>query len=318
MKKLLLFSVALVSFGMMSFAQNESFPEALPQGGSTVSILRQSSYTPTVHYMKDVVYASKDGHDLHLQILSPGMKEKSPLPCVVYVQGSAWMKQNVYMNIPQLSRFAQLGYVVAIVEYRDTSMEPFPAQTVDAKTAIRFMKKNATRYNIDPEKVIIWGDSSGGHTSLMVALTQDEEGLCDDSMYAEQSCRVKAAVAYYPPTDIAVMKDYPSTFNHNDTTSPEGLLIGGKVVSDNIELAKKASPVNYVSKDKDLVPIFLVAGTMDKTVPFSQTDIFAKKLESCDKDYIYYALKGADHGSWEFWTDPMFELLDNWIQSVIN
>lgn len=320
MKKLLLLTAAFFFVSYTAVAQNQqndTFPEALPQGGTSVVVFNQTSYEPTVSYRNDVVYAQKNGKDLHLQIITPYFKDRKPLPCIVYVQGSAWMKQNVYSCIPSLSRFAQKGYVVAVVEYRDTSIEPFPAQTIDAKTAIRFMRKNAARYNIDPEAIAIWGDSSGGHTSLMVAVTQDDEGLCDDDMYADVSCKVKASIAYYPPTDISVMKDYPSGLDHNKADSPEGLLIGGKDIDKNMDLAKKASPLYYLSAAKSLVPVFLAAGTMDRTVPFSQTDIFAKKLNQLGKDYKYYALKGADHGSWEFWTDSMFDILDQWLKEKL-
>ena len=315
MRKVFLTVFAAAVCCMTAYAQDDSFPESMPTMSST--IFEQSKYSPTVFYMNDVVYATKGGKDLHLQIMILSMQQKTPLPCIVYVQGSAWMKQNVYMNLPSLARFAQRGYVVAIVEYRDTCIEPFPAQTVDAKTAIRFLRMNASRYGIDPESMVVWGDSSGGHTALMIAVTQDDPGVCEDDMYGDVSCKVKAAVAYYPPTDASVMKDYPSTYNHNDPDSPEGLLIGGKVVADNIELAKKASPLYYVSREKALVPIFLAAGTMDRTVPFSQTDIFAKKLSECGKNFRYYALKGADHGSWEFWTEEMFDEVESWIKSVL-
>ena len=243
----------------------------------------------------------------------PKSEKKGKNPCVVYVQGSAWMKQNVYFNLPQLAEFAKRGYVVAIVEYRHTGIAPFPAQMQDAKTAIRFIRKNAERYNVDANNLFIWGDSSGGHTALMVALTQGQNDL-DDNVYSDVSADINAVIAYYPPTEIYVMRNYPSQYPHETADSPEGLLIGGKTVSENQALAEKASPLHYVTKGKNLVPIFIAAGTMDRTVPFSQSDLMANKLQECNQPYEFHALIGAEHGSWEFWTPQMFNLVEAFIK----
>ncbi|MCQ2146213.1 MAG: alpha/beta hydrolase [Bacteroidales bacterium] len=309
---ILTLAAALVCANAQPRGGAREFPEAKPSKG-VFEVVKQDTYVPTVSYRKDVVYATKDGKDLHLQILTPSMNQRKPLPCILYVQGSAWMKQDLYSCVPKMAQFASRGYVVAVVEYRDTGIAPFPAQTVDAKTAIRYVRKNARRLNVDVNNIFIWGDSSGGHTSLMVAVSQDDPAI-DDSYLAEESCAVNAAIAYYPPTDISVMKDYPSENPHNDPTSPEGLLIGGVEVASNQAAAKKASPLYYVSKDKPLVPIFMAAGTMDRTVPFSQTDLMAGKLQECGKTYEYYALQGADHGTWQFWTDEMYDKVEAFIK----
>lgn len=317
MKRYLLTIISLAAAFVFADAQPgpKPFPEAKPSKG-VYEVVKQDTFFPTVSYRSDVVYATKDGMDLHLQILTPSMGQRKPLPCILYVQGSAWMKQNVYSCVPNMARFASRGYVVAVVEYRHTGIGPFPTQTVDAKTAVRYIRKNARRLGVDVNNIFIWGDSSGAHTSLMVAVSQDDPAI-DDSYLAEESCAVNAAIAYYPPTDISVMKDYPSENPHNDPSSPEGLLIGGVEVASNLELAKKASPIYYVNKNKPLVPIFLAAGTMDRTVPFSQTDLFAGKLQECGKTYEYYALQGADHGTWQFWTEEMYDKVENFIKKYL-
>lgn len=306
-------SYLFLSLALLTMTANaqESFPEAKVTSPKAQELCFEEPET-TVLYIKDLPYATKDGTELHLQMLLPHSAEAT-LPCIVYVQGSAWMKQNVYMNIPQLADFAARGFVVAIVEYRHTGIAPFPAQCQDAKTAIRYLRMNADKYKIDPTNLFIWGDSSGGHTSLLVGLTQDTDDL-DDNYYGEVSCKVNAAIAYYPPTDISVMKDFPSTMDHNEAGSPEGLLIGGLRISENVDKALEASPISYISKEKPLIPIMLAAGTMDKIVPFSQTDIFANKMEEMGKEYEYLALREADHGTWQFWTEGMFDRVETFIR----
>ena len=186
-------------------------------------------------------------------------------------------------------------------------------QRADAKTAIRFLRKNADKYHIDANNMFIWGDSSGGHTALCIGVSQDTDML-DDKVLGDVSCHVNGIIAYYPPSEIYVMRNYPSMFPHETPTSPEGLLIGGKTVSENKELAEKASPLHYVTKDRKLVPMFIAAGTMDRTVPFSQSDLMANKLEECGQPYEFHALLGADHGSWEFWTPQMYDLIESFIK----
>ena len=84
------------------------------------------------------------------------------------MQGSAFHEQWLCNNIPRHLRLAQKGYVVAVIQYRPSDIAPFPAQMQDAKTAIRFLKKHAEEYHIDPEHMAVAGDSSGAHTALMV------------------------------------------------------------------------------------------------------------------------------------------------------
>ncbi|MBR3642449.1 MAG: alpha/beta hydrolase, partial [Parasporobacterium sp.] len=133
-----------------------------------------------VAYLHDVEYANVKGTPLHLQILVPysrndrfdfmGEQENMSLPCIVFVQGSAWFQQYVYGNVGNISRLAMRGYVCAIVEYRHSGIASFPAQAVDTCNAIRFLRKNAKRFGIDPDSMIVSGDSSGGHTAVWAGL----------------------------------------------------------------------------------------------------------------------------------------------------
>ena len=101
-------------------------------------------------YKHDVCYVERDGVKRTLQMIVPEMKpDKSYVyPAILYVQGSAWMKQDVYAKIPMLARLAEKGYVIAVAEYRHSGQAPFPAQALDARNAVRFMRKNSRNYKI--------------------------------------------------------------------------------------------------------------------------------------------------------------------------
>src|SRR5690606_27836834 len=100
-----------------------------------------------------------------LQIIRPHRRDFR-FPLVVYIQGSAWHKQDLYAAIPNLSHIAAKGYVIASVQIRETAIAPFPAALEDVKCAIRYMREHAEEYGVDPKRVAVWGDSSGGHLAL--------------------------------------------------------------------------------------------------------------------------------------------------------
>lgn len=261
-----------------------------------------------IEYIPNVVYARKDNTDLTLQIMIPrllNVDTNAKYPLIVYIQGSAWRKQNVYRNLVALGDFARRGYVVSIVEYRPSDTAVFPAQIEDTRDAIKFMLDNADKYNADTNNLFVWGDSSGGHTALFTAipLTENDNTIPN----------INAIISYYPPTDLFEMRNDPLGSTTGDAESPEGILIGRKNVYDYPEEAKKISPYYEISKAKELPPIFLVHGTGDNLVPFNQSKILADKLKEENRVYKFYALKDADHGDWQFWTKDMFDVVEEFI-----
>ena len=273
----------------------------------SISFEQKNSYY-NIEYIPNVVYARKNNTDLTLQIMIPRLlfvDTNSKYPLVVYIQGSAWRKQNVYKNLVALGDFARRGYVVAIVEYRPSDTAVFPAQIEDTRDAIKFMIDNADKYNADTNNLFVWGDSSGAHTALFTAIPLNENDNTIPNM--------NAIIAYYPPTDLLEMRNDPLGSTTGDAESPEGILIGRRNVYDFPEEAKKISPYYEISKAKDLPPIFLAHGTGDKLVPFNQSKILADKLKEENRVYEFYAVKDADHSDWQFWTKDMYDLVENFM-----
>jgi acetyl esterase/lipase len=271
---------------------------------------------PQTNYKHNVKYITRDGLDLTLQIIKP-KNAKGKLPCIVYVQGSAWFKQDVYGNIPQLAEFAKRGYIIAVVEYRPSTVAKFPAQLQDTKTAIRFMRKNAETYGVDTNNIFVWGDSSGGHTALMVGLTQNNAEL-DTEDYKDFGIKVNGIIDFYGPTDISQMNFAPSTMDHTQAKTPEGMLIGGKNVLENVEEAAKTNPINYLKDLKNAAPILILHGSKDRLVPFQQSVLLADALKKGNFAYEFYQLKGADHGSSEFWTNKIFDIVENFLKANLH
>ena len=284
----------------------EDFPSSkeLPDGVKTVAW--KDDPACFIDFRFDVEYDNRDGEILNLQILMPSdemmmpsvdmmeMPPKEKRPLIVYIPGSAWHRQMVYITLPRMIRIAERGWAVAIVQYRPSEVTGFPAQIEDAKSAVRFMRKNADEYCIDPEKIVLWGDSSGGHTAVMAAITGD--GLLDNGLYSEFSSQVNCVVDWFGPTNVARMGYYPSIMDHGGADSPEGFLLGGVDVFENLDLAEKASPMYYLDKGNTAPPIIIMHGSSDEVVPFNQSCLLYDKLRELGMEVEMYKLEGASHG----------------------
>lgn len=262
-------------------------------------------------YRPDVVYANYSDVERRLQIIMPS-RSGYKFPLVVYIQGSAWKKQELYSSLPNLSHIAAKGYVVASVEIRDTGIARFPAAVEDVKCAIRFMRRNAEEYCVDPDRVAVWGDSSGGHLSLMTGLTKGEY---DNGLYSEQSDEVSAVIDYYGVSDLLTLGKYNDILDHDAADSPEGLFIGGKVKK-HTELAKKASPLHQ-NLDKVLPPFLIVHGDSDHVVHINQSIEMYEALKQHGQRVLFYKVVGADHGP-GLWNPQVLDITVKFLSAHLN
>ena len=285
----------------------ESFPEneSLPEGAKAVRW--QDTFGYGVAFAPGIVYARRDGIPLHIHYLTP-RNDRRNNPLIVYVQGSAWFKQDLFIHLPEMVRMCQKGYCVALVEYRPSTVAPFPAQTEDVKTAIRFLRADAQHYRFDPERVAIWGDSSGGHTALMAGITGDALPSREDD--PPQSAAVRCIVDWYGPTVISEMAFEPSAQEHASADCPEGWLIGHLPVQEHPELAAATSPLSYLQKDVPTPPVLIMHGSRDMTVNFQQSVHLYEALRAMDKEVELVKLLGADHGFLGFACDEALAEVD--------
>lgn len=291
---------------------SELFPGSNEKPDGVVSVTwqdRPEEMLVNVH--ADVVYQSLSGEDQHLHIFTPMPFEMFPMPgasakkypLIVYVPGSAWHKQSLWMGLDKARFFAGKSYVFAIAEYRPSEVAPFPAQIEDIKTAVRYLTSHAQQYEIDTERIALWGDSSGGHTVVNIAVTEPDLATC--------------VVDWFGPTDISLMNYYPSAMDHHGADSPEGFLLGQVNVLENPELAQKTNPINHISADKPLPPFLIMHGSMDNVVPFNQSVRLYEKLKECGKEVDFYRLEGAGHGLNGFNSDACLNLTLDWISQKI-
>lgn len=277
-------------------------------------------------YLPNVEYVRRGERSLSLQLLLPNPRNSRnpnvdaldipPRPVIVYVQGSAWLPQNLYTAIPQLSDFAHRGYVVASVEYRPSTEAIAPAQIQDVLSAIRFLRANKDKYNIDPERMGIWGDSSGGHLAVLAATSLGTDAFITEDN-KDQSIAVKAVVDFYGPSDFREMDNHPSQLEHNAATSPESRVVGGPIQEQAFTDAVKAyNPISYIDRDKTLPPFLIMHGDEDALVPFNQSVLLYEALKDADQEVTFYKVVGAGHGL-RFWTPAVMEIVERFFNRYL-
>ena len=270
------------------------------------------------YIFSNVEYANMDGVPLHLQIITPRTRnmendnKERKYPCLVYVQGSAWQKQNINAKLGLLARLAEKGYIIAVVEYRDSEIAAFPAVAIDTRNAIRFMKLHCAEYMADPENMFVGGDSSGGHAAMFSQIIKDDDA--DTNLYPGINADVKGIIIFYGACSVMLEDGTPSTLNHHLPDSPEGMEMGGVDLRKHPELCRKLSVECNIDADTELPPVLMFHGTKDRTInPRVSVEVY-NRLKQCGKDVKLYFLEGADHGGSEFWTEEIQEIVIQFIK----
>jgi len=188
----------------------------------------------------DITYCTMDDIPLKMDLYFPDDAESS-YQILVYVHGGSFTsgdkrKESGVIDIPTMT---ERGYTVAAVNYRLMPEYPFPAEVIDAKCAVRFLRAHADEYDLLTERIGIWGGSAGGHLAAMVGLTNDDSTF-DVGEYLGESSHVDAVVEMFGPTDLTQSMGWLQRW-----------LLRRAFGTDSPSDAKliEASPIQYVTRD---------------------------------------------------------------------
>jgi acetyl esterase/lipase len=245
---------------------------------------------------KDLVYGRGGEVDLKLDLARP--EGDGPFPAIVFIHGGGWLGGNRAGYATQIEEAARRGYVAVTITYRlmqfdnakketATATQNFPAQIHDAKAAVRWLRANAEKYKIDPDRIGVTGGSAGGHLSLLVGLTDPDSKLEGESGNPEQSSRVQAVVNVFGPTEMV------TCYEHSSVAWIFRLFLGGTPTeaAANYSLS---SPVTFVSKDDP--PVLTLHGDKDELVPVQQAELLDEKLKAAGAKHTLMVFKGQGHG----------------------
>lgn len=249
---------------------------------------------------------------LQMDILKPNINDK--LPVVLFITGGGFIQSPKENYIQQRLAIAEAGYVVASIQYRVVPQATFPGPLEDAKTAVRYLKENAKKFGIDPNKIAVMGESAGGYMSALVGTTSGTKQF-DKGEYLNQNSDVQAAIDIYGLSDLTkVGDDFSKEIQeiHKSPSAPEAMWVngvavfgpGGSILND-LEKAKAANPITYISKDTP--PFLIMHGDKDMLVSPSQTKILHEALIDKGIDSTRYIVKNANHAD-QYWNQK--EVLD--------
>ncbi len=269
MKPTLLFASLLLALTTPHGASAQA-PKKLPPAPDGVTIEQNVAYlAPGRTETADLYLPAKRAKDVRSA-------------AVVIIHGGGWTggdkaaarEFNIGTNL------ALNGYVAISINYLLATKEKatWPNNLHDCMTAVRWLRKNADRLQIDPGRIGVIGGSAGGHLAAMVGVLDAKDGLDPKGPYAEFSCRVQCAVPMYGPMDLTEHRD---------------ISMLGKSREQAPEIYRAASPVTYVRKSTP--PMLILHGTADKTVDIKQSELFAAALKKVGAVHELVIVEGAPH-----------------------
>ena len=245
-------------------------------------------------YVPDIGYQTEGGLTRTMQCLIPHRRvweHEERCPLVVFIPGAAWQKQEMYNNLPALSMLARRGYAVASVQVREAGLAAFPAQIEDVRRAMAALAEHAEAFHLDMRRVVLAGDSSGAHIALMAALTG--------------RVSVRGVIDLYAPTDM-LLSGGPMTAS----------MLGVDSVRAHPEKAAAASCGTYITPDRDIPPVLIAHGLSDAIISSEHSLLLYRQLRDCGKAARLVQVAGAGHGGGFWWSEPMLEVMDGFMQGL--
>jgi acetyl esterase/lipase len=240
----------------------------------------------------DITYLTANSFDARLDIYQP-LRLTGPNPTLVYFHGGGWTAGSKEISSLTFLPYLEMGWTVVNVEYRLASVSLAPAAVEDARCALRWMYRNARQYNFDLAKLVLTGNSAGGHLALTTGVLPASAGMerqCPGDRgpgpVSTEELKVAAIINWYGITDVVELLDGPNMRSY--AVAWLGSL------SNREEIAKRVSPLTYVRPG--LPPVLTIHGDADPTVPYSQAVRLQQALDRAGVSTELVTVPGGKHG----------------------
>ncbi len=283
---------------------------ALLLGFGTARVMADTPAPATPAFIRNLPYVPK-GHERQILDLFIPPNAAAEAPLLVWIHGGAWTGGGKE-NCPA-AEMVKKGWVVASLNYRFSQHAVFPAQLEDCKAALRFLRAHAAEYHIDKSRVVVWGSSAGGHLVALLGVTGQTKEF-DVGANLEQSSAVSCVIDWYGPTDFLHWGE-GSTIKADNKNDVVARLFGGPV-SEHLELARKGSPISWVSKDS--APILIMHGDKDPLVPLQQSESFAAALNKAGVACVLKIYPGQGHGGPAFHDEAARQLMTEFVAKHVS
>jgi len=240
-------------------------------------------------------FAKVDGHDLQLDVNLPVENTANNGASLIVIHGGSW-SAGERNDFPQWNQFfAAEGFTVFDIDYR-LAQPNYLIATGDVKCAVKWIKQNAAKFKISPDRIAILGRSAGGHLALLAAYSAGDTRLPASCSETEISEKVRAVVSLYAPTDLLWAYDNPANQRVIDGPQTLANFLGGSPY-ESVEMRERyilASPVSHV--DSGTPPTLLVHGGQDQLVRPENRNLLANKLKESNAPHKTLFISYAQHG----------------------
>lgn len=241
----------------------------------TSSVFAQRNYPPKIDGATEAVYKEIGDTKLKLWIFSPGEKASSPRPAIVFFFGGGWRSGSPSQFVPQSEYLAKRGMVAVVADYRVASRHGTQAKDCveDARDAMRFLRKEAGRFGIDPDRLAAGGGSAGGHIAACLGVLEGDAETRPDALALFNPACVLAPLDGQAPWP----EDRKAELTERMGVDPEAL-----------------SPAHHVSEKAP--PTVIFHGKSDSTVPYATAEAFTRKMKEAGVPCVLHGYEGEGHG----------------------
>jgi acetyl esterase/lipase len=259
--------VTAVALSIAAVVGAQTFPEKPRE--MSAQMPTNSPPNPLGSVQQDVPYSTIDGHPLMLDIYQPTEQSSALRPAVVLIHGGGWTSFDKSTMHTMGMFLARCGFVAFAVDYRlfRGSENLWPAQLDDVQRAVRWIRANAAKYQVDPDHIGAFGHSAGAQLAALLGMEDTRDN--SDAPLAKYSSEVQAVVEVSGPSDFTIHRDA-------DDDAFLATFFGGNYAQRS-QVWQDASPVFHVSKK--VSPFLIMHGTQDADVPIAQSQELADKLK---------------------------------------
>jgi len=261
-----------------------------------------SHLSNTYRVIPNVTYHKANNRENKVDLYLPRGVD-GPVPVLMYIHGGGWRGGSKESSVLRLLPWLEKGWAVVNVQYRLAEVSLAPAAVEDCLCALRWVIRNAEEYDIDPDRIVVTGNSAGGHLALTTGMVPASAGL-DRECPGNEDLSVAAIINWYGITDVGDLLHGPNMKTYAVTWMGS--------MPNRFEIAERVSPLTYVRDG--LPPILTIHGDADPTVPYQHGIRLQEELTKAGVSNELHTVRGGGHGGFNRGeTVAIFDTIDRFL-----
>jgi acetyl esterase/lipase len=261
-----------------------------------------SHLSNTYRVVPNVTYHTANNRENKVDLYLPSGVD-GPVPVLMYIHGGGWRSGSKESSVLRLLPWLEKGWAVVNVQYRLAEVSLAPAAVEDCLCALRWVIQNADTYNIDADRIVVTGNSAGGHLALTTGMIPASAGL-DRECPGPEELSVAAVINWYGITNVGDLLDGENTKTYAVTWMGS--------MPNRLEIAARVSPLSYVRAG--LPPILSIHGDADPTVPYQHGVRLHEELAKAGVANELHTVPGGRHGGFNREeTVAIFDTIDRFL-----